>query len=579
MKKYFYSLCVALVAMAGFTACSNDDDDYQWATVSGQQVYFANDLASKFEIPMSGSEFTVPIKRVKTDEAITVNLTHTDNTGFYNVPASVSFAAGQNEALITVGYDNTKMVYDKFVPDTISITSTELTSAYGSTVYAFSAGALSPYKSIGKGTYVDYFYFDGKTYSCEILQNQESPNVFRIMNPYRNGSVGTKAGDDYIEITIMPEGTEYKGVVLTRGDIVAYSDFNTGYHNSNYDADIYLLHPSRMTSNTTEESWSYNRVLSYQDNGLPAQVQLAPYYYMFGVGGWNASQADESIIINFPGFVVRDYSLDGEFLGVLTKADGQPFAAADFTLGADANDVRAAIISANGDLDATAAGLLSGEIEATAIANGTNFIPIPEGLTGKLTIVAIVVDEGEMKAGYTGDFEYWGGAANPWETVALGDYVYTLFFGSADDPQTDPGLELQYNEEEGVYRITHWGYNVDFTFKMDEETHLVTVPNQFTGYTHSSYGDVYIGEADALNPAWALGQSYYEAETLTFHFRVAYFVSAGVFGKGEETFTLTPEQARALGLDKKQMPSANTSLIPVKKAAKAKVLPAITDFK
>ena len=570
MKKYYSLLILALVATMGFTACS-DDDDYQWATVSGNQVYFSNELSSSIEIPMSGSEFIVPISRVKTDEAITVNLAHTDTTGFYTVPSSVSFAAGETQANIVIGYDNTMMVYDKFIPDTIRITSTDLTSEYGLTSYAFSAGAFSPYKSIGKGTFVDNYYF-GATLSCEILQNQEQKNVYRVMNPYRNGVVNASAGDDYLEITIQPAGAVYKDVTLTRNDLVTYGDFNTGYHHSNYDADIYLLYPSRFSANATEESWSYNRVVAWQEDGTPGQVQLAPYYYMFGVGGWNASQGDGNVYLYFPGFVVRDFSIEADFMGVLTAASGEPSAAIDVALGADATDVRAAVVSDAADEAEVAAQLLSGELEATALSDGTNFIPIAEGLTGKLKVVAIVVFEGEVKDGTTVGFEYFGGAANPWETVATGDYIYTLFFGSEDNPQTDPGLELQYNADDDIYRITHWGYDVDFSFTWDRSTNKVHVPSQFTGYVHSSYGEVYIAEADDQNPAWEVGSSFYDPETLTFYFGVAYYVSAGVFGRGFETYTLSAAEARALGLVKKQyMPAANASIIPVKAAKKGRI--------
>ena len=564
MKKYYSLLILALVAMMGFTACS-DDDDYQWATVSGNQVYFSNELASSIEIPMSGSQFTVPINRVKTDEAITVNLTHTDATGFYTVPNSVSFAAGEAQANIVIGYDNTMMVYDQFIPDTIRITSTELTSEYGLTSYTFSAGALSPYKSIGKGTFVDNYYF-GVTLSCEILQNQEQKNVYRVMNPYRNGVVNASAGDDYLEITIQPAGAVYKDVTLTRNDLVTYGDFNTGYHHSSYDADIYLLYPSRFSANTTEESWSYNRVVAWQEDGTPGQIQLAPYYYMFNVGGWNASQADGNVYLYFPGFVVRDFSIDAEYLGVLTNASGEASAAINVTLGNDATDVRAVVVGEDADVDEVAGQLLSEEVEATALTEGTNFIPIPEGLTGKLQVVAVVVFEGEIKDGYVGTFEYYGGASNPWSSIGTGDYIYTLFFGDEDDPQTDPGLELQYNADDDVYRITHWGYDVDFTFKWDKATNAVSVPSQYIGYTHSSYGDVYIVEADDLNPAWEVGPSYYDPETGIFHFHVAYYVSAGVFAYGEEVYTVSwdaASRAQAPVNDKRMFaPVWNGQLMP-----------------
>lgn len=576
MKKYVFGLLFGAMAVTTFTACSDDDDNYQWATVTGQQVYFSNQLASRIEIPMSGTEFTVPVSRVKTDDAVTVNLAHTDTTGFFTVPASVSFAAGEAQASIVIGYDNTKMVYDKFVPDTIRITSTDLTSEYGLTTYAFSAGALSPYQSIGKGTFIDNYYFN-TTLSCEILQNQEQKNVFRILNPYRNGVVAANAGDEYIEITIQPEGTVYKDVTLTRGDLVTYPDFNTGYHhpNSDYDADINLLHPSRMTAYATEASWSFNRVLEWQENGLPGQMQLAPYYYMFGVGGWNASQSDGNIIVYFPGFAIRDFTVEMETLGVLTDLSGTPSAAINVTLGADISGAKAKVVSADDDPDLVAETFLNAEDTLIVdVQNGINFIPVPEGLTGKLQVVLGAIVDDELKDVLSSEFEYWGGGANPWEVKGSGDFLYTLIFANDDGPAKDPGLELQYNADDDIYRITHWGYDVDFSFKWDQTTNQVNVPSQFSGYTHSNYGQVFVQESDdyvTAHGAWDDdddgspdpndGPSYYDPETQTFHFHLCYFVSAGYFGHGEETFTLSAAEARSLKL---QMPAAKGSLKPMK---------------
>ena len=109
--------------------------------------------------------------------------------------------------------------------------------------------------------------------------------------------------------------------------------------------------------------------------------------------------------------------------------------------------------------------------------------------------------------------------------------------------------------------VVRYDEDVDFTFTMDAETKKVMVPAQFTGYTHSSYGDVFVGEANEVGKEeWGAPDSFYDPETLTFNFSVAYFVSAGYFGYGVETFKLTPAQARRLGLDKKHMPNVNKSL-------------------
>ena len=101
MKKYYFNLFIALMAVMGFTACSSDKDDYEWATVTGNQVYFSNTLPTKYDISNKENTIKVPINRVKTDEAITVNLTHTDATGFFNVPSTPAIGRAGNRCSIS----------------------------------------------------------------------------------------------------------------------------------------------------------------------------------------------------------------------------------------------------------------------------------------------------------------------------------------------------------------------------------------------------------------------------------------------------------------------------------------------
>ena len=235
MKKYYFNLFIALLGVVGFTACSSDDDDYQWATVSGNQVYFSNQLPSSYNISKSTSSFTVPINRVKTDEAITVNLTHTDGTGFFNVPSTVSFAPGEAVANITVSYDPEKVAYDENHKDTLKIASADYTTIYGASSYSFSAMMPSPYKLLGNGVVSDAFF--GFKTTAQIYQNQEQPNTFRIFGGWNPVDDGNQ--DDYLQITILKPGDVVAGQTITSSDLVYWGeDFNTGYHHSTYDADI-----------------------------------------------------------------------------------------------------------------------------------------------------------------------------------------------------------------------------------------------------------------------------------------------------------------------------------------------------
>ena len=64
MKKYYFNLFIALMAVMGFTACSSDKDDYEWATVTGNQVYFSNTLPSSINLSKSANTFAIPVSRV-----------------------------------------------------------------------------------------------------------------------------------------------------------------------------------------------------------------------------------------------------------------------------------------------------------------------------------------------------------------------------------------------------------------------------------------------------------------------------------------------------------------------------------
>ena len=103
----------------------------------------------------------------------------------------------------------------------------------------------------------------------------------------------------------------------------------------------------------------------------------------------------------------------------------------------------------------------------------------------------------------------------------------------------DPGLEIYKAEGFDVYYITHWGNDTNFYFSIKDGA--VVVDDGPTAYTHSSYGAVRINDCSAYFSDWdpaVDGTGYYDAATKTFHFLLVYYVSAGHFGYGEETFEM-----------------------------------------
>ena len=446
MKKNIYSMFLAVIALVGFNACSDSDNDYQWADVpTNAQVYFSKDLPTQQNISNKTNSFTIPVSRVKTDEAISVGISLTSDDDFLSAPASVTFAAGQATANVTLSYDPEALVYDQFKSATLTITDANYTTPYGASSYTFKAGVLSPYASIGTGYLVEDYLFG---YSCNvtIMQNQENPAVFRIYGA--SAPIDGGSASEYLEITVCKPGDTFRGVTVTQNDLVYFEDYNTGYYHSSYEADIMLYHPSKFTATNPEEFWLYNRVLAYQEDGTPGQIQLAPRYYMDGVGGWNASQTDGAVVITFPGYTPMDYSAELAASGIFTDLAGNVFAQAIVALGADATIVKAVVVDADADPEAVADAIVAGELETTDVEDGVINVPIPEGASGKLQIVLVVLDEeGAAKTICASGFEYYGGAASPWQSIGIGLYTEDFISSVFDaDPVT---YEVEIEEVEG----------------------------------------------------------------------------------------------------------------------------------
>jgi len=459
MKKNIYSLFLAVIALAAFSACSDSDNDYKWADVPGNaQVYFSNDLPSKQNISNKTNSFTIPVNRVKTADAITVGVSITSDDNFFTAPSSVSFNAGESTANLTISYDAEALAYDDYKSVTLSISDEAYTTPYGASTYAFTAGAPSPYKTLGTGKFEENYLF-GAAGTITIAQNTENTNVFRVygLADYFANEAGAERASEYMELTVCKPGDTFRGVTVTQNDLVYFSDFNSGFYNTSndYNKDIMFYHPSKFENSNPEEYWLHNRVLAYQEDGTPGQIQLAPRYYMDGLGGWNQSQNDGIFIITFPGYAPKDYSAAFACTGVFTNLSGEVFAEGVLELGADAQDVRALVVSADADAEAVADAIAAGDVEAIPVAAGNIYVPIPEGETGKLQVVVVVFDEnGEIKGVYSSPFEYYGGGASPWQSLGIGLYTEDFVGSVFGAPAVQYEVEIEENTEHpGLYRM------------------------------------------------------------------------------------------------------------------------------
>ena len=172
------------------------------------------------------------------------------------------------------------------------------------------------YVSIGTGTLTDNYI--GGTASVEILQCEKEKERFRIVYPYKDINDPDEEnhdGSEYMELVVMNTNWTLAGIPVTVDDIVFFKPTNTGVHSTKYDADVWLYHPVYFSKMDSVSYWLHSKVLAFQENGLPGKIQLAPYYYMKEIGGWNKTQEDGMVLITFPGYVEAiddDVNGDGE---------------------------------------------------------------------------------------------------------------------------------------------------------------------------------------------------------------------------------------------------------------------------
>jgi len=139
----------------------------------------------------------------------------------------------------------------------------------------------------------------------------------------------------------------------------------------------------------------------------------------------------------------------------------------------------------------------------------------------------------------------------PWSEPELlyedATFTYTQMLGGTYDQEVYISQNLL-NENQQKYILKDWFYGVDLEISYDASQTIpgtdyviLSVAPQFSGYTHPSYGQVYVADSyyywhefRGQDVTFMQVPSYYIPEEGLFVLNLAYFVSAGYFGYGEE---------------------------------------------
>lgn len=397
MKKFFKYISVFAAMSLLAAGCQEKEEDFQPGEPELEGCYYvyfpAQEVGGVIE-PTAPTNTTVTAARENAAGAITVPLEVVNESGVFTV-GELKFEDGEKESSIDVDFSKAD-VGEKY-SCTIRITDPLYASVYGtaSTSISFSFTRVK-WNSLGKADFHDSWMFENH-YQVELQQRDDKKNMFRLVDPYSEGLEAeeypvNRGPSAYLNFRIINPGEKFYDVTVNEKDLVYFEPVYTGYYSTDYSSEVVAYHPLDFV----DVDYTHNKVLQYQSDGVtPAGVQLAPYYYMSGIGGWNETGNDGVVTIVFPGAVLTDYSIKV----AAGQSDSEGILPVRFTTGKDVAKVKFALFEG---------ALTSGEVavkvkEVKADEKAASFVPEHENeydvidvkleKTGEYTLVAVSYDE------------------------------------------------------------------------------------------------------------------------------------------------------------------------------------------
>lgn len=372
MKYITKFLLMGIVAVAGLlSACTSSDDFEPGPKDSGAQVYFPNTIPSEFNVGDDESSVTIPVRRVVTDAAMTVNILASieqGQEGILNIPSSVSFEAGSDLANLVITFDRSALVDGTEYKASLLLNDEQNLTQYGNNMIDITIIPW-PWEELGTGKYRDGWLcglFEGNLVELDVTihKHKSQEGVYMVeemfgwtfMTEFFGATQSDLSGQfSYTPTNITIDCSDPANVKIAK----QYTGITEGVYNYG-DFLIESAAPGTFV----------NGVITFPEDGINA--------YMTGYSSDPLpTNPDGTFRIMLPGAEITDYTLTAAYGGMLVNSDNSSASAViDFTYGADVTGINYVI--AEGDVETSAATL------AAQIANGTaeNILTIEEFVVG-----------------------------------------------------------------------------------------------------------------------------------------------------------------------------------------------------
>jgi hypothetical protein len=278
---------MAIVAAALFTSCNKDVEGAIYNGQNNAGVSFTAATLAAVEVPASNPVFEVEIVRGNTAAAATGSVTASLKAGSTVIGgvtvSDFNFAAGENATTVKVNIAPLEVG----VQGTLTLALSDADASIGAVKTAtLKVSKAYEWVSLGKATFVDAFV--GATGNPEVLK-ADGFERYRVMAPYEEWRVSPEAqADSWTAASSAPL------IELWVEDGLVY--FDTFFVGLNYDGDksqpILAHHASDFMDGVS--NFKFSKFLDAKT------IQLAPYYYIDGLGGWNYTQKNGIITITLP---------------------------------------------------------------------------------------------------------------------------------------------------------------------------------------------------------------------------------------------------------------------------------------